>query len=82
MAESEFFAGLLNNEISVLSKISHPNIIGIFEIMFDDNNYYIVSELAMYGNLFEYIVKNRRMTECKVKKVAHQMFLALNYLHQ
>ena len=42
---------LLENELSVLEDISHPNIVRLFEILEDNTNYYIVSELMKYGDL-------------------------------
>ena len=35
------------NEIEVLRKISHPNIINIFEIFEDNYQYYIISEYCV-----------------------------------
>jgi len=32
------------NEIDILKKLDHPNIIKIYETFEDDNNYYVVTE--------------------------------------
>ena len=43
------------NEINILSKVDHPNIIRLFEI-FEDNRYIsLIMELCEGGNLFEKI---------------------------
>ena len=43
------------NEINILSKMDHPNIIRLFEIFEDDRNISLIMELCEGGNLFEKI---------------------------
>ena len=45
----------LLNEIEILSKLSHPNIMQIYEIFDDNTNIYIVSEYCKGGELFDII---------------------------
>ena len=45
------------NEIEILKLISHPNILKIYEIFEDTNNYYIITEIVEGGELFEEIIK-------------------------
>ena len=47
----------LLNEIEILSKLSHPNIMQIYEIFDDNTNIYIVSEYCKGGELFDIISK-------------------------
>ena len=44
----------MKNEIQILENISHPNIVRIYEIVHDDSNYYIISELMYLGDLYVY----------------------------
>lgn len=46
---------LLQNEIDILSDVSHPNILQIHELLQDDLHYLIVSEYIEGGQLFEYM---------------------------
>jgi calcium-dependent protein kinase len=46
---------LLQNEIDILSDVSHPNILKIFELLQDDLHYFIVCEYIEGGQLFEYM---------------------------
>ena len=46
---------LLINEVNILSKLSHPNIMQIYEIFDDNTNIYIVSEYCKGGELFDII---------------------------
>ena len=41
------------NEVTILQKLDHPNIIKIFEFYEDDRFFYIVTELCTGGELFE-----------------------------
>jgi serine/threonine protein kinase len=40
-------------EVNILSKLTHPNIMHIYEFYEDKANYYIVSELCKGGELFD-----------------------------
>ena len=43
--------------------LDHPNLVKIYEIIEDDNNYYIVKEYFSGGELFNSILKNKRLEE-------------------
>jgi len=47
----------MHNELKVLEETTHPHIMRIFELLEDDNYYYIVSELLKGGELYDRIVK-------------------------
>ena len=51
------------NELSILSEKSHPRIMRIIELVEDDENYYIVSELLKGGELFKRLISLRTFTE-------------------
>jgi len=71
------------NELKVLQKCSHPHIIKVTELLEDEENYYIVSELLEGGELFERLVKmEKRYDETKAAFIVKQVLLALNYMHQ
>ena len=71
----------LLDEIKILKKLEHPNIMKIFEY-FDDSSYiYIVSELCDEGDLLGKITKLGSMSELVVKFLMGQIFNAISYLH-
>lgn len=77
---------LMSNELKILEDISHPNVVKIYELLHDDNNYYIVSELIKYGELQDYVVERQdceegALTEEEVIKVTKQIFQTLNFMH-
>ena len=50
-------------EITVLQNTEHPHITRVIELLHDETNFYIVSELATGGELFSHIVKVKIMSE-------------------
>jgi calcium-dependent protein kinase len=73
---------LMMSELTVLKKCSHPNIMSVNEILEDNNNYYIVSELLEGGELFDRIVEVSKFDEQKSAFIVKQVLLAINYMHQ
>jgi calcium-dependent protein kinase len=69
------------NEIEILKKISHPNIISIYEIFEDAKSYYIMTELLDGGELFEEISNRGSFSEVDAAKIMRQLLSAVNYLH-
>ena len=69
------------NEINVLKKIDHPNIIKIFEFYFQNNNYYLITEYCNSGELYE-LVNDTHFTETQVAYIMYQLFSAINYCHK
>jgi calcium-dependent protein kinase len=69
------------NEIEILKKISHPNIISIYEIFEDAKSYYIMTELLDGGELFEEISNRGSFSEIDAAKIMKQLLSAVNYLH-
>ena len=69
------------NEINILKKIDHKNIIKIFEFYIDDNNYYLVTEYCKGGELFALLIKIK-LTEIQIAYIMFQLFSAINYCHK
>ena len=69
------------NEINILKKIDHQNIIKIFEFYIDDNNYYLVTEYCRGGELFT-LLRKTKLTEIQVAYIMFQLFSAINYCHK
>lgn len=50
-------------EIKILKKLDHPNIVKIYEYFENLNYFFIVMEYLGGGELFEMIVKKKRLSE-------------------
>ncbi len=68
-------------EIDILRKISHPNIVNIFEIFEDKKKYYIINEFCDGGELFSAIAEKGFFTELEANKLIKQVLQTINYLH-
>ena len=71
----------LLNEIEIMIKLEHPNIIKIYDYYLNKNNYYIIMEYVSGGELYDYINKEKKFSERKTKIIMSQLLHALNYLH-
>ena len=71
----------LLDEIQILKKLEHPNIMKIYEYYDDSTNIYIVSELCDQGDLLGKMTKLGSMSELVVKFLMNQVLNALSYLH-
>ena len=68
------------NEVYVLIKMDHPNIVKIFEFYNGENEYYLVMEYCSGGELFDRILKSK-LTEIQCAYIMYQILSAINYCH-
>mmetsp|Transcript_7128 Transcript_7128/g.7821 ORF Transcript_7128/g.7821 Transcript_7128/m.7821 type:complete len:359 (+) Transcript_7128:45-1121(+) len=73
---------MLKNEVEILLKVDHPNIIRLFDLFDNAKNLFLVMELVSGGELFDKIVEREQYNESDAKKVMHELFSALEYLHK
>lgn len=72
---------LMMNELSILQKCSHPNIMVANEMLEDEENYYIITELLEGGELFDRLIELGSFSEQTAAHIVKQVVLALNYMH-
>ena len=72
---------LIKNEIDILKKLSHPNIVRIYEFYESNNNFYLINEYCDGGELFNYI-NNSKLNEQQLSILFYQVFSGLCYLHE
>ena len=68
-------------EIEVLSKLDHPNVIKVFEYFIDTNYYYVITEYAQGGELYEQIYKIQYFNENDAAAIMKQLLSCVCYLH-
>uniref|UniRef100_A0A1I8IY04 Protein kinase domain-containing protein n=1 Tax=Macrostomum lignano TaxID=282301 RepID=A0A1I8IY04_9PLAT len=72
----------LKNEIRVLKRLRHPNIVQLYDVLEDKDQYYLVMELVTGGELFDRIVEKGSYTEKDASKLIKQVLLACDYMHE
>ncbi|XP_022661482.1 calcium/calmodulin-dependent protein kinase type 1-like isoform X2 [Varroa destructor] len=71
----------LENEVKVLRKLKHPNIVQLLETYEDKNKVYLVMELVTGGELFDRIVEKGSYTEQDASHLIKQILEAVDYMH-
>jgi len=72
---------LLQEEIKVLRKLDHPNVLRLYESFEDGKTVYLVMELCKGGDLFERVSEREYCTEQYSSEVATQICGALAHCH-
>eukprot|EP00040_Diaphanoeca_grandis_P033459 m.205158 g.205158 ORF g.205158 m.205158 type:complete len:661 (-) comp32906_c4_seq2:26-2008(-) len=74
----------LKDEITIMQKLDHPNVVKIIEVFLQADKMFIIMELCHGGDLFDRIssTKSGKFSEAYTKKLVVQMLRSLNYLHQ
>ena len=71
----------LIREMEMLNSLDNINIVKVFEINEDEDNYFIIMEYCEGGELFNYIVKNQRLSEKETAYFFYQIINGVEYIH-
>jgi calcium-dependent protein kinase len=69
------------NEVKILKKLDHPNIIKLYEYFIEEKFIMIVMEYVGGGDLFERIMAETRLSEYTAAEIFKQILSAVHYLH-
>ena len=72
----------LEREIKILKNIRHPNIINLYNIIQTEKKYYLITEYIEGKELFDYIIKKRKLDEFESCKFFQQLINGIEYLHK
>jgi len=70
------------NEIKILRKLDHPNIMKVYEYFSSEYCWYFVEEYVAGGDLYEQICKLQYYNEVTASNIMKQIFSFVSYLHQ
>ena len=56
-------------EIIILQKLDHPNVLKLYEYFEDDKNIYLVTELCRGGELFDKIIEEEFFSEREAARI-------------
>ena len=69
------------NELNILKKIDHQNVVKIYEYYIDKENYYLITEYCSGGDLFD-LTQKEFLSEIQISCIIYQILLALNHIHK
>lgn len=72
----------LKNEVNIMRKLNHPNIVTLVTHFEDIKNIYFVMELAQEGHLYSRLKKQGVYEEDKAALFLYDIFKSVNYLHE
>jgi eukaryotic-like serine/threonine-protein kinase len=80
-ADEEFIKKFKRESLAAAS-LSHPNIVGIYDVGEEEGVYYIVMEYVNGQTLKEFIKKHQRLEFNETLKIIHQISMALEHAHK
>uniref|UniRef100_A0A8C9QS82 Serine/threonine-protein kinase DCLK2 n=1 Tax=Scleropages formosus TaxID=113540 RepID=A0A8C9QS82_SCLFO len=72
---------MIQNEVSILRRVKHPNIVLLIEEMDTYSELYLVMELVKGGDLFDAITSTNKYTERDASGMLYNLASAIKYLH-
>jgi len=73
---------LLTREIQIMKNVRHDNILKLFEVFEDEEQFFLVMELVPGKELFDKIVERGQYSEKDASNIARQIISAVEYLHE
>ena len=72
----------MNREIEVLKKLRHPNIVHLYSVIDTEEKIYLITDYIKGIELFDYIVKKKKLTENESCIFFQQIISGIEYLHK
>ncbi|GMM28315.1 calmodulin-dependent protein kinase [Martiniozyma asiatica (nom. inval.)] len=73
---------VVQREVELLGSVKHPHIVELIDSFETKHNFYIVTQLATGGELFDRLVQKTYFCEYNACDIVYQMLDAIDYLHQ
>lgn len=71
----------VRKEITVMERLKHPNIVGLSKVYNTKDKIYIIMELVTGGELFEEIIRHKRLDENQARFYFRQLIRGLMHCH-
>ena len=68
-------------ENEIITKLNHVNIVLVYCIIDTKEDYFIIMEYCKLGELFDYIVKYKRLSEEEASNFFYQLINGVEYIH-
>ncbi|KNE64032.1 CAMK/CAMKL protein kinase [Allomyces macrogynus ATCC 38327] len=80
--EAKTLMDSLYAEVKLLMRLSHPNIIGLFQVIDTEDECFIIMEYAPGGELIDYIAAKDHLSEREARRFFRQIISAMDHCHQ
>jgi len=80
-ASEDFVTKFLPRELQIVTRLQHPNIVRVYDVVEFDHHVYIFMDWCDKGDLLEYIKKKGYISETKSRHYFKQLLSAVKYLH-
>ena len=81
-ARDEKFVSRFRNEAQAVARLSHPNIVSIYDVAFAEGVHYLIMEYVEGGSLKEYIDQHGPLPVDETLDIFHQLLSALQHAHE
>jgi len=68
-------------ELELVRSLDHPNIMRLYPLYQDSQNFYVISDLYSGGDLLEYLCRNLKLPEADAAYVFTQVLHGIRYIH-
>ena len=72
----------VNREIKILKKTCHSNVIQLYEVVYSPTSIYLIMEHATGGEMFDFIVQQKKLGENLACNFFHQILEGVDSLHK
>lgn len=72
----------VENELRIFSRLNHPNIVKVYDIIYTDESIWIVMEYMANGDLHKFIDDNIFFNQSDQIRMCLEILEALSYIHQ
>lgn len=79
--DDKAFEKEVKNEIAILKKLDHPNIVRIYEFFVTKAEIQIIIELIPNGELFDIFATGKKLSENEAAYIMYQLLSSINYCH-
>ncbi|CAG9311611.1 unnamed protein product [Blepharisma stoltei] len=69
------------NEITIMSKLNHPNLVKLFEVFLESRHIHLVIELCKGGEIFDLLAKEQRLNYSQALNITAQILFGLKHMH-
>lgn len=72
----------LEEEVGIMRKLSHPNIVGVEAVYTQDNMCFVVMDFMEDGDLCDRLIQRQKLPESEAQVIVSQVLQGLEYLHR